>query len=229
MRSGTSFFNGPLFRKTVLRFWPLWFSYAFVLALALPVRLAGRLGRAATAVDAARTAQFVPVEFLGSLGLVAAPIIGCAAAMALEELGGRDRGTGWLTAAAIALHNVPEGMVIGAGDLRFGMTAAVLIGLHDLPEGMAVGAALLSGGARGLRAAAAAAAAGLPTVAGAGLGWFLGTLSPGAEALAVGAASGAMLYVSLAQLLPQAVRIWSARGAAAAAAAGVAAGLVVSA
>ena len=76
MRSGTSFFNGPLFRKTVLRFWPLWFSYAFVLALALPVRLAGRLGRAATAVDAARTAQFVPVEFLGSLGLVAAPIIG---------------------------------------------------------------------------------------------------------------------------------------------------------
>ena len=37
MRSGTSFFNGPLFRKTVLRFWPLWFSYAFVLALALPV------------------------------------------------------------------------------------------------------------------------------------------------------------------------------------------------
>lgn len=83
MRSGTSFFNGPLFRKTVLRFWPLWFSYAFVLALALPVRLAGRLGRAATAVDAARTAQFVPVEFLGSLGLVAAPIIGCAAAMAV--------------------------------------------------------------------------------------------------------------------------------------------------
>ena len=42
MRSGTSFFNGPLFRKTVLRFWPLWFSYAFVLALALPVRLAGQ-------------------------------------------------------------------------------------------------------------------------------------------------------------------------------------------
>lgn len=83
MRSGTSFFNGPLFRKTVLRFWPLWFSYAFVLALALPVRLAGRLGRAATAVDAARTAQFVPVEFLGGLGLVAAPIFGCAAAMAV--------------------------------------------------------------------------------------------------------------------------------------------------
>ena len=154
---------------------------------------------------------------------------GCAAAMALEELCGRDRGTGWLTAAAIALHNVPEGMVIGAGDLRFGMTAAVLIGLHDLPEGMAVGAALLSGGARGLRAAAAAAAAGLPTVAGAGLGWLLGALSPGAQALAVGTASGAMLYVSFAQLLPQAVRLWSSRGAAAAAAAGVAVGLVVSA
>ena len=45
MRSGTSFFNGPLFRKTVLRFWPLWFSYAFVLALALAYYAAYRLIR----------------------------------------------------------------------------------------------------------------------------------------------------------------------------------------
>ncbi len=83
MKSGTSFFNGPLFRKTVMRFWPLWFSYAFVLMLALPVKLAGRLGRAADAADAARLAQYVPVEFLSGIGLLAAPVIGCAAAMAV--------------------------------------------------------------------------------------------------------------------------------------------------
>ena len=83
MKSGTSYFNGPLFRKTVQRFWPLWFSYAFVLALALPVKLAGRLGRAVSEQDAARLAQFVPLEFLSGIGLFMAPVMGCAAAMAV--------------------------------------------------------------------------------------------------------------------------------------------------
>lgn len=83
MKSGTSFFNGPLFRKTVLRFWPLWASYAFVLFLALPANLAGRLGQAESAADAARLAQYVPIAFIGNVGLVVAPIIGCAAAMAV--------------------------------------------------------------------------------------------------------------------------------------------------
>lgn len=83
MKSGTSFFNAPLFRKTVLRFWPLWFSYAFVLALALPVRLAGRLGHAVSELDALRLAQYVPLEFLDGIGKIAAPAIGCAAAMAV--------------------------------------------------------------------------------------------------------------------------------------------------
>ena len=28
MKSGTLYFNWPLFRKTVLRFWPIWAIYA---------------------------------------------------------------------------------------------------------------------------------------------------------------------------------------------------------
>ena len=55
MKSGTSFFNGPLFHRTVLRFWPIWFVYAFALALALPVRLSGALsdlGRASQVTEA---------------------------------------------------------------------------------------------------------------------------------------------------------------------------------
>ena len=81
MKSGTSFFNAPLFRKTVLRFWPLWFSYAFVLALALPVRLADRLGHAVSELDALRLAQYVPLEFLDGIGKIAAHIPGRCAAM----------------------------------------------------------------------------------------------------------------------------------------------------
>lgn len=86
MKSGTSFFNGPLFRRTVLRFWPIWFVYAFALALALPVRLSGALSvlsRASQVVDAARTAQYVPISAVCDFGLAAAPIVSCAAAMAV--------------------------------------------------------------------------------------------------------------------------------------------------
>ena len=64
---------------------------------------------------------------------------------------------GLVMAAAIALHNVPEGMVIGASFARTagqtllnrgGLTMAVVIGLHNIPEGMALGvvyAGFLSG------------------------------------------------------------------------------------
>lgn len=62
---------------------------------------------------------------------------------------------GVVMACAIALHNIPEGMTIGASfavssDLMWGtgMIMAVLIGLHNIPEGMAVGlaCALAAGG-----------------------------------------------------------------------------------
>ena len=52
---------------------------------------------------------------------------------------------GVVMAAAIALHNLPEGMVIGASyaaDLaeagEDGRMMALVIGLHNIPEGMAV-------------------------------------------------------------------------------------------
>ena len=59
---------------------------------------------------------------------------------------------GVVMACAIALHNIPEGMTIGASfavsdNLMWGtgMIMAVLIGLHNIPEGMAVAVPLISG------------------------------------------------------------------------------------
>lgn len=86
MKSGTSFFNGPLFRRTVLRFWPIWFVYAFALVLALPVRLSGALadlGRASQVTEALRMSQYVPISTACNFGLAAAPLVSCAAAMAV--------------------------------------------------------------------------------------------------------------------------------------------------
>lgn len=86
MKSGTSYFNGPLFRRTVIRFWPIWFVYAFALALAVPVNLSGSLSgleRASQAIDAVRMAQYVPISAVCDFGMAATPIVSCAAAMAV--------------------------------------------------------------------------------------------------------------------------------------------------
>ena len=82
---------------------------------------------------------------------------------------------GVVTAAAIALHNVPEGMVIGAafagGEAGSGWLLAAVIGLHNIPEGMAVSVPMAAGGEQRWKAAALAALTGAPTVLGAGLGY----------------------------------------------------------
>ena len=117
---------------------------------------------------------------------------------------------GVVMACAIALHNIPEGMTIGASfavssDLMWGtgMIMAVLIGLHNIPEGMAVAVPLISGGTGRVRATLLTAACGLPTVLGAWLGFWLGDIGPLGLTMSLGFASGAMLYVVVEELIPE--------------------------
>lgn len=119
---------------------------------------------------------------------------------------------GVVTAVALALHNFPEGMVIGASFVRYGTAyrftlgetaVAAVIGLHNIPEGMAMAVPLVSGGMRKSAAAAVTALAGAPTVLGAAAGFFLGSLSPLWLSLSLSLASGAMLYVVFGELLPE--------------------------
>ena len=42
MRSGTSCFNGTLYRKTMARFWPLWALYGLFWMFAIPLNLMNR-------------------------------------------------------------------------------------------------------------------------------------------------------------------------------------------
>ncbi|MFR5828941.1 MAG: ZIP family metal transporter [Adlercreutzia equolifaciens] len=95
---------------------------------------------------------------------------------------------GVVMACAIALHNIPEGMTIGASfavsdNLMWGtgMIMAVLIGLHNIPEGMAVAVLLISGGTGRVKATLLTAAYSLPTVLGAWLGFWLGDIGPWAS------------------------------------------------
>lgn len=123
---------------------------------------------------------------------------------------------GLVMMSAIALHNLPEGMVIGASyaaeenliDTLFassGFIMAIVIGLHNIPEGMAVSVPLISGGMGKVKACLLTALSGLPTVIGAVIGYALGGISDIMLVLSLGFASGAMLYVVFGELLPEAV------------------------
>ncbi|MDE5756746.1 MAG: ZIP family metal transporter, partial [Clostridia bacterium] len=123
---------------------------------------------------------------------------------------------------AIALHNLPEGMVIGASyameeDLTAnlfsstGFIMAIVIGLHNVPEGMAVSVPLISGGMGKVKAVLLTALSGLPTVFGALLGYALGGISPVMLVLSLGFASGAMLYVVFGELLPESILMWKSK------------------
>lgn len=123
---------------------------------------------------------------------------------------------GVVMACAIALHNMPEGMVIGASyaaedAAASGLAMALVIGLHNIPEGMAVSVPLISGGMGRVKASLLTALTGAPTVLGAALGYFLGTLSPIMLALSLSFASGAMLYVSFGELLPESILMWRSK------------------
>jgi len=174
----------------------------------------------------------------GSMFLVALGVfLGCAVTAGLNALLDHSRPAGGLVlagfvmAAAIALHNVPEGMVIGAsfigGTVRQGWTMAAVIGLHNVPEGMAISAPMVAGGVSRRRAAGLAALSGAPTVLGAALGYCLGTLGPTALTLTLSFAAGAMLYVVFGELLPEAAGLWRSKLPALAAVLGILVGMLI--
>ncbi len=125
---------------------------------------------------------------------------------------------GVVIAFAIALHNIPEGMSIGAsfavqssGAVQTGLILAVLIGLHNIPEGMAVTVPLVAGGMSRMKAVLLTAASGLPMVLGALIGLWLGDIGPIGLCCSLGFASGAMLYVVFGEIIPQAILMYKSR------------------
>ena len=141
---------------------------------------------------------------------------------------------GVVMACAIALHNVPEGMTIGASyasnDGVMGSAAlvlAVLIGLHNIPEGMAVSVPLISGGMPKWKAVLITACTGIPTILGALLGYLLGEIGPMGLTVSLGFASGAMLYVVFGEILPQSILMYHSKLPAFSAIVGILAGLLI--
>jgi len=119
--------------------------------------------------------------------------------------------TGIMAAIALALHNLPEGMVIFMAALHnpaLGIAIALAIVLHNIPEGIATAAPIYYATGSKLKAFLFAFFTGHVQVVGAFIAWFLmRNVFDDMDAffgIAFAAVAGIMVYVAIHQLLPAA-------------------------
>ncbi len=113
---------------------------------------------------------------------------------------------GYFIFLGIALHNLPEGLAIGAGfsaSQGLGTAIAIALALHNVPEGMATAAPLLMGGLGKLRVVGLTTLAGLMTPIGTLIGLVLINLSEAFISIALALAAGAMVYIVSDELIPE--------------------------
>lgn len=121
------------------------------------------------------------------------------------------RRMGIMTAAAIAVHNFPEGLITFMAALQdpaLGITIAAAIAIHNIPEGIAIAVPIRYATGSRTKAVLASAASGLTEPMGAVAAYFLllhwfGEAVFGFLFAAIG---GIMVYISVKQLLPAAYR-----------------------
>ena len=116
---------------------------------------------------------------------------------------------GIFTAAALALHNFPEGLATFMSTLQstaLGLSIALAVAVHNIPEGIAVSLPLYHACGSKKKAFWAAALSGLAEPLGAFAGFlFFRALFHGAVfAILFAAVAGMMVYISLDELLPTA-------------------------
>jgi len=114
---------------------------------------------------------------------------------------------GSLIAVGISIHNIPEGLAIGAGYMHmpeFGLMIATAILLHNIPEGVATALPLCQGGVCRSKAFKTALLSGLAEPLGAMIAALF--LSAYAELipLSLAFAGGVMFFISLDELIPAA-------------------------
>ncbi|MEM9073438.1 MAG: zinc transporter ZupT [Myxococcota bacterium] len=146
----------------------------------------------------------------------------------VDDPKGRDRRIGWLTAAAVMLHNFPEGIATftsSLGDVHVGMAVALAIAVHNIPEGIAVAAPVHRATGSRRIALAWGLMSGLAEPIG-GLAaylflrpWMSEPVIAGVDAVV----GGIMVYVSIHVLMPQADRLRDGRTSFVGPAAGMAA------
>ena len=128
-----------------------------------------------------------------------------------KRWGGR---TGIIVLLAMTVHSIPEGVAVGVGYTSdavghsgngLGPTLALAIAIHNIPEGLAVAIPLRSAGASIPRCFCAAVFTSIPQpiacIPAVFLAWFFQPLMP----LLMGFAAGAMIFLVILELIPEAL------------------------
>ena len=137
---------------------------------------------------------------------------------------------GFIMLLAIALHNIPEGMAIGASNVvstNLSFTLAILLSLHNIPEGMAIAVPLSASGIGKLKILLLVFMAGATTILGGIIGALVGSLGGTSTALSLSFAAGAMLYVTFCEIIPQSVLMEHGRAPSLFAIAGILIGFII--
>lgn len=116
---------------------------------------------------------------------------------------------GYLIAIGIALHDLPEGIAIAVGYAaheQLGWLIAFAIALHNIPEGMAAAAPLRMGGMRPFVIVIVIALVSLFTPLGTIIGFYIVNISYENISFLLALAGGAMSYIVLFKLIPEARR-----------------------
>lgn len=114
---------------------------------------------------------------------------------------------GLLIAIGIFIHNVPEGIAIGAGYLhlpKFGLMIAIAIALHNIPEGIATVIPMYVSGITKKKAVKIAFLTGLAEPIGAIIAALFLVKFASLIPIALAFAGGVMVYITLDELIPAA-------------------------
>ncbi len=135
----------------------------------------------------------------------------------VAEGGGTELNRVLLFVAAIAIHNLPEGIAagvgFGTGDISQALMIAGGIALQNIPEGMVIIAPMLAVGVPRGRTFICALVSGLVEVIGTLLGYFGVKIASTVLPFALAFAGGTMLYVIADEMIPDTHRGKSGRSA----------------
>jgi ZIP family zinc transporter len=115
--------------------------------------------------------------------------------------------TGMLIAIGITIHNLPEGIAVGAGFMhlpKFGLFIALAIALHNIPEGIAIALPLCKGGTCKKDSIKIALLSGLAEPVGALLAALFLSGNSSLIPLSLAFAAGVMTFITLDELIPTA-------------------------
>jgi ZIP family zinc transporter len=121
---------------------------------------------------------------------------------------GRIERAGWMVAAGMLIHDVPEGFAIASAyalSPAVGILLATSVGVHNIPEGFAMSVPFaIERKKKSIWQLSGLSA--LAQLSGAAAGVALAGLAPSLVMCMTAVAAGAMLFVSIDELLPLAIK-----------------------